>query len=176
MTIQGRVYRVADIETLASAAEVPFVEPALVAEHLIRRIKSAHLHEARGQAQRHRRVIGPFTRREVMRAAADHVRDRLESAPATELQGSTDGVSGGEPEQATSKSVPLGHTYHRKANLFYTYRLYRLIRDERFEGGCADAAPARKNAYFAGAVRVAPLGITNVAITLMGMLPLLKPS
>src|SRR4029078_8059213 len=77
--------RVADVETRARAAVVPLMPPAHVALQLIDRVEASALDQALGKAQRHRRVVGPFARPELERAAANHGGDWRERARALAL-------------------------------------------------------------------------------------------
>ena len=52
--------------------------PSHVAVHLVLGVEPVAFHEAGRQAQRHGRVVGPLTRLEAERTAADHVGDRRE--------------------------------------------------------------------------------------------------
>jgi hypothetical protein len=69
------------------------------------RIVPSCFEQTRGQAQRHRRVVRPFTWLEVERSPTDHVRDGLEAAARPELCSCPDGVADGQAEKAASESI-----------------------------------------------------------------------
>ena len=81
--------------------------PADVATHLIGRIESPALDEALGQAQSHRRVVGPLARPKAERPAADHLGDWLEAPFRAEFEGRAERVTDGEPDEAADITIKL---------------------------------------------------------------------
>jgi hypothetical protein len=73
------------------------------------RIESVFLHETGGKAERHGRVVGPFSRLQTEGPTTDHVADRLERARRLELQSRADRITDRKPEQTTAKAVLQFH-------------------------------------------------------------------
>ena len=99
-TVQGRANRVADIEAVARAAQVPQPILADVTLQLIHRVEAAALDETLGEAEGHRRVVRPRASREIERAAAHDVGDGRKRAGAPELESRPERIAGGEAEEA----------------------------------------------------------------------------
>ena len=98
-TVQGRANRVADIEAVARAAQVPQPILADVTLQLIHRVEAAALDETLGEAEGHRRVVRPRASREIERAAAHDVGDGPKRAGAPELECRPERIAGGEAEE-----------------------------------------------------------------------------
>jgi len=68
-------------------------------------VESAPLEQAGRETQRHRRVVRPLAGRQVERAAADHVDERLELAAPPELERGAEGIADREPEQTSAEAL-----------------------------------------------------------------------
>jgi hypothetical protein len=79
--------------------------PRDVARQLVVRIGRAALDQAFREAERHRRVVGPFAGFEVEGAAADHVGDRSKAARRGELERRPQGVAGRKSEHRPAVAV-----------------------------------------------------------------------
>jgi hypothetical protein len=88
---------------------VPFSPPADVPAHLVGRIESAALDKAVGEAERHRRVVGPLPRLEPERTAPHHVVDRLELTRPRELERRAQRVADRKSSEAPNDSVANVH-------------------------------------------------------------------
>ena len=94
-------------------------------QFLVPCFKHVALGQARGQAQRHRGIVGPFAGLEVKGAAADHVGDGREGASALELDSGAHGVAAGESEQAAAKAIEGVHFSFPSAPVEVTLGLLR---------------------------------------------------
>ena len=99
-----------DIEAATCAAEVAVLMPLAVATHLVRRIETAKLDKAGCQAESHRRVVGPSTRRQAKRAASRHIRHGRETATLAKLDRRPNGIA---TSQAEKTSALSGSELHR---------------------------------------------------------------
>ena len=118
---ERRAHGVANVETVAgSAAPISLVPPADVEAHLIDRIESVPLDKALGQAQGHRRIVGPLARPKAERPAADHIGDRLESPFRAKLEGRAKRVADGEPDQTADVTIEISVHFYKCQKYPYT--------------------------------------------------------
>src|SRR5262249_43493154 len=101
-----------DVKAPPLHAQVPVTVPPAVRFELVNRVEALLRDEALGEAQRHRRVVGPLAWLQVERPAADDIGERLERAGQFELQGGAEGIPGGEPEQAPAVAIERGHWWN----------------------------------------------------------------
>lgn len=102
-----------DIEAGSGAAEVPLSVPAHVALQVVDGVKPLSLYEAFCEAEGEGCIIGPLPGPEAKRPATDHVVDRLKCSGPPELKRRSEGVAGGQAEQAATITVNAVHRYLR---------------------------------------------------------------
>ena len=73
-------------------------------------VERAGLDQRLGEAERHRRVVGPCAGGQRERAAADHVLDRLEGAGRLELDRRADRVAHGQAHQRSPEAIATHHS------------------------------------------------------------------
>lgn len=100
--LQGATYGIADIETLAIAAEITILPPAEIPFHLITGIEPLAFEETFRQTKCHGSVVGPFPRPQVERPSPDHVGYRGEGPRVFEFDRRTYSVPCGQPQQTAS--------------------------------------------------------------------------
>ena len=103
--LQGGAGLVANIETPARAAEVPVAIPADEPGQLVAGIVGLGLGQARCDAQRHRRVIGPLPGRQLEHPAAHHVGDGREGVAGLKLDSGPQGITHRQSQETAQKSV-----------------------------------------------------------------------
>src|SRR5205085_1758349 len=96
------------------AAQISFSPPPDVPPHLVVGIEAAAVDETFGQAQRHRRVVGPLTRREPERTTADHVVDWRSTALRGELERRAESIANREADETSDMAISLGHRHISK--------------------------------------------------------------
>src|SRR4051794_30202622 len=79
--------------------------PANVTGELVDRVEPVHLEQALGEAERHRRIVGPLARLEVEGTAAEHVFDWRERAGRLEFEGGSERVTRGKAEHRAEVPV-----------------------------------------------------------------------
>jgi hypothetical protein len=114
--LEGRTRRVADVEAAAGGRPLAVAVPAPVALELVDRVEAAPGQQRVGQAQRHRRVVGPRAGGQVERPAADHVGHRREGPGRLELDGGAERVADGQPEQGAAEAVAAVGAAHARSS------------------------------------------------------------
>ena len=102
---QRRGSGAADVEARTGRRPVPAAPPRDVAPELVGGVEVAGVEDRLGEAHRHRRVVGPRSRREPERPATDHVVDRRERARPAELEGGADGIADGQPDECADRPI-----------------------------------------------------------------------
>src|SRR5690606_24967129 len=106
--VQRIARRPSDVEAVTGAAQVTVAVPADVALHLVRGIEATALDQALGEAQRHRRVVGPVSCRQAEWSAAAHAGERLKCAGRHELDRGAQCVADGEAKKGAGGAVCYG--------------------------------------------------------------------
>ena len=101
-----------DVEAAPVRRQVVVIAPEEVPAQVVGEVEPAAVDDRLGEAQRHRRVVGPLAGGQAERTAAHHVGDRLERAGGAELDGRPDRIPAGQADQRPSRPVPLVRHHH----------------------------------------------------------------
>src|ERR1017187_1052812 len=90
---------------------MPLAPPADIACELIHRIETTTLDQALGEAERHRRVIGPLAGLKAERPTSNDVGNRLERSRRAKLQSCAERVASGQSQQTATVAVNGVHGF-----------------------------------------------------------------